>query len=67
MVEKARWTAILTYRSKKGPDIRTFYFEEFRELGSEVEHGPHWDTVVSIQVMKTEPSGLTLEKAIAGC
>ena len=59
-----RWTAIIAYRSEKGPLCKTLHFDEFRELHDEIEHGPSWDTVIDIHVLKTGSTDLTIEASL---
>lgn len=47
-----RWSATITYRSEKGDvDVEHELFE-LHELHHLVELGPHWDTIVRIEVLR---------------
>jgi hypothetical protein len=67
-LDDTRWQALITYRTE--PDKKNiellFRFDEFDELGEQIEEGPHWDTIVEIKILKVGYSlveNLTIEKA----
>lgn len=62
-----RWQAVTTYRSDIADVTDTAYFEELEELQDHIERGPHWDTIVMIQITRVDPyyPELTLEQADA--
>jgi hypothetical protein len=47
MTEHLRWIAIVTYRGEAGPIEVDHHFEELEELHTLIEHGPHFDTIIS--------------------
>lgn len=66
--EPKRWRAQIKYRAKNGADVRVFQIEEIEDLHNIVEDGPHWDTIINIQIWKNYPEVggnpfLTLEEA----
>lgn len=47
----ARWKAVITYRTERGPDLDvTHDLEEIEELQSLVERGPDWNAIIKIEV-----------------
>ncbi len=61
-----RWLAKITYRTDGGPVEVEHAMEEIAELHDLVEHGPHWDAIVRIEIERvghsTSPT-LTIEEA----
>lgn len=60
-----RWCATVTYRSERGPVSVPFDLEEIAELHQLVEFGPHFDTVIAIEIRRVAPlqPALTVEEA----
>ena len=62
-----RWTATITYRSKRGDIVVDHHFEELDELQNIVERGPDWNSIVSINIVlnpkRTTHPGDTIEAA----
>jgi hypothetical protein len=60
-----RWHAIVYYQTDQGPLEVEHDFEELEELHDLVEHSPHWDTIIKIEVFRVDPihPGLTVEQA----
>lgn len=65
LTTRARWRAVVTYRSEHGPVDVEHWLRELHELHDLVEAGPHWDTIEGISVERANPlePGLTVEKA----
>lgn len=63
---KGRWHSVIVYRTDTGTvDVEHFY-EEIGDLHDLVEHGPHWDTIVSItttRINHVDAADLTVELA----
>jgi hypothetical protein len=46
-----RWRADVTHRPAPGKEeTNTYFFEEIEELSPMIEQGPHWDTIVGINI-----------------
>jgi hypothetical protein len=63
----ARWRAEIDYRHDDGIEVFTAQLDELSELGDIVEHGPHWDTIARIQIVKINHStaaDLTVEQSL---
>lgn len=60
-----RWKATAYYRSDSGPIDVEHDFEELFELHDLLEKGPHWSTLIRIEIVLNRNSdpGLTLEEA----
>jgi hypothetical protein len=62
-----RWRAIIIYRSELGGIEVEHFIEELEEIGGLVEAGPHWDTIINIEIALNRPAeevkNLTLEEA----
>jgi len=60
-----RWTARVSYRLNKGLSILHHQFDEFAELGEFIESGPHWDTIIGVDIVLNAPDfpALTVESA----
>jgi hypothetical protein len=60
-----RWIAQINYRFDNGIRGVLIGFEEFGDLGEVIEQGPHWDSVVSINVerLRDADETMTVEKA----
>lgn len=61
-----RWKATVSYRTAVGSDLVTWWIEEIGDLEERIEHGPHWDTVeriVIVRVNHNESKTLTVEEA----
>lgn len=64
--DNARWAAVLRYRSEAVTVVMAFRIEEIGDLHEIVENGPHWDTVISIEITRinhNENPTLTIEAA----
>lgn len=64
---RARWRAVVTYRSAVGPVDVEHWLDELADLHDLVEAGPHWDCIEGIAVERVNPisPGLSLETADA--
>jgi len=67
IVRRWRWEASISYRTSSGKDMRVDHLlEEIHELDGLVEHGPHFDTIININIKRinhvTSPT-LTIEEA----
>jgi hypothetical protein len=66
MVTAFRWHATVTYRSEAGLVPVEHDLKEIGDLDRLIELGPHWDTIVSIDIKRvnhnTSPT-LTIEEA----
>lgn len=63
-----RWQAIVTYRSKAGPQSQTIAFEELEELHDIIEGGPSFhciDTIVVRLNPEAAPELVDLEDQFA--
>lgn len=61
-----RWHATITYRTEAGSEDVHKPLEEIGDLESIVERGPHWDTIVRIEVLRVRhvtSADLTVEEA----
>lgn len=60
-----RWIANINYRFDNGTRGVLIGFEEFPDLGEVIEQGPHWDSVVSINIerLRDADETMTVEKA----
>jgi hypothetical protein len=61
-----RWQAVIYYRTANGTVDVTHDLSEIADLHDLVEHGPHWDTVVKIEVVRINHSDsetLTVEQS----
>lgn len=50
MVRVQRWKAIVSYKPDHMEDV-TILFDEFDELGQEIELGPDWNHIDAITVL----------------
>lgn len=59
-----RWIANITYRFEEGIRGVLIGFEEFADLGEVIEQGPHWDSVVGINIerLRDADETMTVEK-----
>ena len=63
---KARWRAVVTYRTGFDPLTVEMSLRELEDLQDQIELGPHWDTVELIAIRRinhTSSAELTLEQA----
>ena len=63
---KARWHAVVTYRTGFDPLTVEMSLREIEDLHDKIELGPHWDTVELIEIRRinhTDSAKLTLEQA----
>ena len=44
-----RWKAIISYKPEHMVDL-TITFDEYVELGKEIEHGPDWNLIDAITI-----------------
>jgi len=60
-----RWIATVFYRTEAGTVDVQHDMLEIEELHSLVERGPHWDTIVRINVVRADGAdrALTVEEA----
>ncbi len=61
-----RWRAIISYRSERSTLNEEYFLEEIEDLHDVVERGPHFDTVLKIEVFRvlhSEDELLTIEEA----
>jgi hypothetical protein len=47
---RVRWHATATYRSNEGHVVVPMMLEEVGDLHDWIEKGPHWDTIVKIEI-----------------
>ena len=62
----ARWEATVTYRPTAGPVDVPMLLREIGDLHDRIECGPHWDTVVKIEIRRVnhiDGPTLTVEQA----
>jgi hypothetical protein len=62
---RLRWRATVTYRTDSGPLDVVHDLAEIAELHDLVEHGPHWDTIIEIRIVRVVGGDgpLTIEEA----
>jgi hypothetical protein len=62
---RSRWRAIITHRTEHGTTTIERLLEELVDLDRVVEQGPHWDTIVKMEVFRFDPlyDNLTIEGA----
>ena len=61
-----RWLATIWYRSDRGRVKEEYRLNEIEDLQEYVEQGPHWDTIIRIEVERinhTDDPNLTVEMA----
>ena len=60
-----RWHAVVHYRTANGMLEVEHDLEEISELHDLIEHGPHWDTIARIEVLRVghEMTESTIEQA----
>lgn len=61
-----RWQATIVYRTNSGPVDTVHTVNELEEIADLVERGPHWDTVIKIEITRinhNESETLTIEQA----
>ena len=61
-----RWRATVFYRTESGPLDIEHDLDELADLHDKVEAGPHWDTIIRIEVVRInhcDGVNLTVEKA----
>ena len=64
----ARWQATAIYRTANGPVDIVHDLEEIADLHDLIEGGPHWDTIVRIEIKRVnhmDGESLTVEGAAA--
>jgi hypothetical protein len=64
--EDARWRAVIRYHTEAGSVETTHFLSEIADLHDIVEVGPHWDTVLKIEIFRInhlEGTFLTVEAA----
>jgi hypothetical protein len=62
----ARWHATVTYRTDAGPLDVPMLLREIWDLHDRIEEGPHWDTIVKIEIRRAnhiDSPTLTTEQA----
>ena len=55
-----RWIAIVNYRTESGVVDVQHDLEELSDLHDLVEAGPHWDTIINIDVRRSDLSFASL-------
>jgi hypothetical protein len=56
MTAHLRWTAMVSYRSERGPIEVHHHFEELSELDALIERGPDWNTIIpGLLVLLSQP------------
>lgn len=62
---RRRWHAVVTYRTKNGPNPVEHDLAELADLHNLVERGPHWDTIEEIKITRitSEDPAMTVEEA----
>lgn len=64
----SRWAATVRYRLNDDAYTEAVHgMEELTELADIIERGPHWDTIIGIEVRLTRPSergDLTVDEAL---
>jgi hypothetical protein len=61
-----RWRATVTYRTDAGPADVPILLREIGDLHDRIEHGPHWDTIIKINIHRAnhiDNRTLTIEQA----
>lgn len=61
-----RWMASISYRTDHGTTTSFVDVEEIGDLQDIIEAGPHWDTVISISIVRINHCSsrtLTIEQA----
>ena len=61
-----RWRSIVCYRSDNGIIDLEYYLDELEDLHDIVELGPHWDTIVKIEIFRVfhvQDETMTIESA----
>jgi hypothetical protein len=58
-----RWQATVSYRTNDGPIEVEHDIAELTDLDALVERGPHWGTVIGINVVPVGVPDLTIEQA----
>lgn len=49
----ARWHAVVQYRTGVATPMNVeVYLEEIGDIHDHIEHGPHWDTVEIVRIMR---------------
>lgn len=64
--EATRWRAVIRYRTEAGSVETVHHLSEIEDLHDIVEDGPHWDTVLKIEIFRINPIDsplLTVEAA----
>ena len=64
--EEASWRMFIKYRAHHGSLIRRFYLDEIEEAHDIVESGPHFDTIIKIEIERINHCSspcLTLDEA----
>lgn len=63
-----RWHAIAYYRTEQSGTIDVHHdLEELAELHDLIEHGPHWDTIERIEIVRLNhvtAEDLTVEQSV---
>jgi len=65
--EDARWRAVIRYHTEAGSVEVTHFLSEIADLHDIVEYGPHWDTVLKIEIFRInhlEDTFLTVEASL---
>ena len=67
---RARWRATVIYRTDAGPVDVPMLLEELADLHDRIEKGPHWDTIVKIEIHRVNhivSPTLTVEQQATMC
>jgi hypothetical protein len=62
-----RWKAVVHYRADAGPVDITHDLDEIEDLHDLVEAGPHWDTILRIEITRVnhcDAADLSVENAM---
>ena len=59
------WRATVKFRTENGPVDVQYDMAELYQLHNLVEHGPHWDSIIDIRIVRARLSDgpLTIEEA----
>ena len=64
--QKARWRMMVKYRTYHGSLIKRFFLEEIEEAHDIIEGGPHFDTIITIEIDRVNhcsSPALTIDEA----
>lgn len=64
--DRARWEAVVVYRTDNGPVDVPMLLREIKDLHIRIERAPHWDTIEKIEIRRVnhiDSPALTTEQA----